>query len=731
MLSESPSDKTRVQPSSTTRVYFNEASQCDEETDKAIPPTGKTALEAAMAAANTYVETLHKKLQPFLTDLIRQVIVDASHSHFRSEKFKEMNATPEYVPTICRTVGLKLQAVSEVTESSGFKALNDELTGEIEAIRRDWAKRFVFPAYDMNVKALQKRFQLSFCRLLSSAAKGFIAQVGIEGYEAIVAVMDLLALHSNEVLKTLNVNTHEFLVLLKEATGKTIIPSPTVEHSLSEALNKINGTSSSEDRGQEDGSSTTLNTAHAVSAATININVHEQLNEAESAVAQATSQLELMRGLADQARAAADEASRARTTAHESLAAARREQREAIDNIDIATADERLCVAELAAVDMDKIAASKRQLTLGAQALFESATSTHADAVNALNALCGRSINDAESIIRTRGTITPRSMSSLSTAATPIAGIATALMTPRSIIHTPTLHLPNPYRLAASLLYEEETNTAIQDIVVTATSKDTPSDAPSVTTPAIEGRKTVISALKTLLDNGIVKSLHTFYARTAKHEQNRRITKATVEPQLEQAAARIAAVVEAERPISHSTIKGLIHVDVDKSTDELRRRIQSLEAKLGETKIMLKRKATTLGDTAILQKKMAKNAEGDGKMSNKTPGTAVAHSTVIPNKNKTWKRTATTPTPTQKNWSNNTGNGKKPWNNPTGNGKPWGKTAGNGKKPWGNPAGNGKKPWGTPAGNGGASTNTNKPGKGATGRKPGGRKDGRQTVANN
>ena len=58
-----------------------------------------------------------------------------------------------------------------------------------------------------------------------------------------------------------------------------------------------------------------------------------------------------------------------------------------------------------------------------------------------------------------------------------------------------------------------------------------------------------------------------------------------MEPQLEQAAARIAAVVEAERPISHSTIKGLIHVDVDKSTDELRRRIQSLEAKLGETRI--------------------------------------------------------------------------------------------------------------------------------------------------
>ena len=96
---ESPSDDTRVQPSCATRVYFNEASTRNEATDKAIPPTGgKTPLEAAMAAANTYVETLHKKLRPFLTDLIRQVLKDASVSHFKSEKLKEINATSEYVP---------------------------------------------------------------------------------------------------------------------------------------------------------------------------------------------------------------------------------------------------------------------------------------------------------------------------------------------------------------------------------------------------------------------------------------------------------------------------------------------------------------------------------------------------------------------------------------------------------------------------------------------------------
>jgi hypothetical protein len=48
----------------------------------------------------------------------------------------------------------------------------------------------------------------------------------------------------------------------------------------------------------------------------------------------------------------------------------------------------------------------------------------------------------------------------------------------------------------------------------------------------------------------------------------------------EQAAARIAVVVEAECATNHPTLKGLIHEDVDKTTDELRGRIQSLESKL-------------------------------------------------------------------------------------------------------------------------------------------------------
>ncbi len=88
-----------------------------------------------------------------------------------------MIATPEYIPTICQTMGMKLQAVSEDTKSTGFKALEDELAEAIVATQCNWATRFVFHVLDLNVKVMRKRFQLTFCRLLLLVAKGLIAQV--------------------------------------------------------------------------------------------------------------------------------------------------------------------------------------------------------------------------------------------------------------------------------------------------------------------------------------------------------------------------------------------------------------------------------------------------------------------------------------------------------------------------------------------------------------------------
>jgi hypothetical protein len=198
MLTESPSDDPRAQPLGAKRIRIEDPPST-KASDKAIPPTrGKTPLDAAMAAATTYVETLHKKLQPFLHDVIRQVLKDASTFHHKHEKLQEMCANPDYVPAVCRTVGMKLQAVSEVSKSTGFKTLEDKLEGEIQVLCRDWATRFVFPVQDLNVHAMRKRFQLFFCWLLSKAAKEFIALEGAEGYNNNVAVMDLFTMHGNE-----------------------------------------------------------------------------------------------------------------------------------------------------------------------------------------------------------------------------------------------------------------------------------------------------------------------------------------------------------------------------------------------------------------------------------------------------------------------------------------------------------------------------------------------------
>ena len=87
-----------------------------------------------------------------------------------------------------------------------------------------------------------------------------------------------------------------------------------------------------------------------------------------------------------------------------------------------------------------------------------------------------------------------------------------------------------------------------------------------------------------------------FHARIINNKQDCCIMKTTMEPLLEQAAAHIAVVVEAKRPANRPTRKGLIHNNVDKTTEELRRRVQSLEAKLGKDSVKKVKAAKTRMD---------------------------------------------------------------------------------------------------------------------------------------
>ena len=317
-----------------------------------------------MAAATTYVEMLHNKLQPFLHDLIRHVLKDASTFHHKHEKLQEMRANPDYVPAVCRTVGMKFQAVSEVSKSTGFKNLEDKLEGEIQALRRNWAKRFFLPIKDFNVPAIRKRFQLSFCRLLLKAAKVFIAVEGIEGYNDNAAVMDLFAMHGNEVAAPLKVTPHDLLVLFKEAVGLTTTPFPTVKHSLTEIIDKVNGTAPAEAARQRDLNSSAPVATQTTAAEAANTLANE-LTAAEATVTKATVQKELARAISLQARTIAEEAARGREIARLGLEEARCMRVTVIDPIEIAQADEQVKIADVTLCELDRVATEKGHIAYG------------------------------------------------------------------------------------------------------------------------------------------------------------------------------------------------------------------------------------------------------------------------------------------------------------------------------------------------------------------------------
>jgi hypothetical protein len=70
--------------------------------------------------------------------------------------------------------------------------------------------------------------------------KGFIAQVDIKGYITHLTVMDLLVTHKDDVMAPLSINPCNFLILYKEATKLTIIPTPTVLHSMMGVIDEGN-----------------------------------------------------------------------------------------------------------------------------------------------------------------------------------------------------------------------------------------------------------------------------------------------------------------------------------------------------------------------------------------------------------------------------------------------------------------------------------------------------------
>ncbi len=213
------------------------------------------------------------------------------------------------------------------------------------------------------------------------AAKGFIAQVGIEGYDAHIAVMDLLATQTNDVITPLSVNVQDFLVIYKEAAKLTFVPTPTITHSMSGVIDQVNGaTAPAEARKQDKTTADISNQAAAI--------LLTKIVAAKAAVAQATTHKDLARAVAEQATGIAEEALQQRVRAKEFWDKILCTRASLIDQVEIAAAIKIFEEAEVTYNEKEQSATAKGNIAYGANAFAERACDEFYAATRALNVLC-------------------------------------------------------------------------------------------------------------------------------------------------------------------------------------------------------------------------------------------------------------------------------------------------------------------------------------------------------
>jgi len=204
---------------------------------------------------------------------------------------------------------------------------------------------------------MRNRFQLSFCWLLLKAVKVCIALEGAEGYNDNVAVMDLFTMHGNEVAAPLKVTPHNLLVLFKKAVGLTIIPLPTIEHSLTEIIDKVNGTAPPAEAAEQRENLSVPVAIQATAAAAANT-LTNKLTAAKATVTRATTQKDLAHAISLQARTIAEEAARGREHARMGLEEACCARATVIDPIEIAQANKQIEIAEVTFCELDRVVGS-------------------------------------------------------------------------------------------------------------------------------------------------------------------------------------------------------------------------------------------------------------------------------------------------------------------------------------------------------------------------------------
>ena len=103
-------------------------------------------------------------------------------------------------------------------------------------------------------------------------------------------------------------------------------------------------------------------------------------------------------------------------------------------------------------------------------------------------------------------------------------------------------------------------------------------------TNIVGGRSTIRVLLLFLIQQAIANPITEFHRVHKVNDESKKIAVAIIPRQLSDTAQRIAAVVQAERPADRPVLCGLIREQADKSIEEMRKRLQLLEAKVAQDK---------------------------------------------------------------------------------------------------------------------------------------------------
>ncbi len=235
----------RPQPASRKQVVFTRPLDTEQLGQAKSPPERNSRpLETALALRTRHIETLHPLLHASFNDLTDVCLHDYAKYYYNLVKIRETHLNHRTtVPNSVKSLGVTFQPLDDVKTREDFKALHSNYLVEIEKIRRSLAVKYIYPIDKMNSTCLLERFQTKVCKLLEYAGRCFIAQTEARDYTNHQAVVDLLVIHGHDITKApLPQDIKAFLVMYKTANNLQSIPSPTVEHTIADALHEINGT---------------------------------------------------------------------------------------------------------------------------------------------------------------------------------------------------------------------------------------------------------------------------------------------------------------------------------------------------------------------------------------------------------------------------------------------------------------------------------------------------------